>query len=248
MSRASETGHAKNVANFETLISFCTGYGAKYNPANANIKLSALQELLAKAQADMAALNATMPAYSQAVGIREAAFEPLSRLVTRIINAFAASGASEQSIDNAKTVGRKLQGRRAKSIAPPKPVTEGTPPEEAPKTHSVSQMSFDNRIENLDRLIQILKAEPSYKPNEIELQVATLETLLADLRAKNTAVINATTPLSNARIVRNETLYTAPNNLKEAALDTKIYIKSLFGASSSQYKQISGIRFVKPNT
>ena len=248
MSSTPESGHAKNVANFETLISFCTGYGAKYNPINANIKLSALQEIHTKAQADMAALNATMPAYSQAVGIREAAFEPLSRLVTRLINAFAATGAPEQSIDNAKTVGRKLQGRRAKSITAPKPTPEGTTPEETPKTISVSQMSFDNRIENLDRLIQILKAESAYKPNETELQVSALETLLTDLRAKNTAVINATTPLSNARITRNETLYIGPNNLKQVALEVKVYVKSVFGSSSLQYKQISGIRFTKINT
>lgn len=33
MASTSETGHAKNVANFSTLISFCTAYGTKYNPS-----------------------------------------------------------------------------------------------------------------------------------------------------------------------------------------------------------------------
>ena len=33
MPSTSETGHAKNVANFEDLISFCNGYGATYNPS-----------------------------------------------------------------------------------------------------------------------------------------------------------------------------------------------------------------------
>ena len=33
MASNSETGHAKNVANFEDLISFCNGYGATYNPS-----------------------------------------------------------------------------------------------------------------------------------------------------------------------------------------------------------------------
>lgn len=32
----SETGHTRNIANFEILISFCTSYGADYNPANAS--------------------------------------------------------------------------------------------------------------------------------------------------------------------------------------------------------------------
>lgn len=30
-----ETGHAKNIANFGTLISFVQGYGAAYAPSNA---------------------------------------------------------------------------------------------------------------------------------------------------------------------------------------------------------------------
>jgi hypothetical protein len=189
-----------------------------------------------------------MPTYNQAVGAREAAFEPLSRLVTRVINAFAISGASQQSINNDKTVARKLQGRRAKSVASSNTVPNETNTEETPKLISVSQMSFDGRVENLDKFIQILQAEPLYKPNEVELQVGTLKTLLADLRAKNTAVLNAVIPLSNARIVRNETLYEMPNNLKQAADDIKNYIKSVFGPTSSQYKQISSIKFTKPRS
>ncbi len=42
-----ETGHAKNVANFATLIAFCTGYGADYAPTNAMIDLAALNTALA---------------------------------------------------------------------------------------------------------------------------------------------------------------------------------------------------------
>ena len=40
-----ETGQAKNVANFEDLISFCNGYGATYNlskDALTNAKLTDL--------------------------------------------------------------------------------------------------------------------------------------------------------------------------------------------------------------
>jgi hypothetical protein len=246
MASTSETGHAKNVANFEDLISFCTGYGAKYNPSKASIRLEALQEIHNKAKAAIASVNATLPAYSQAVGNREAAFEPLSRLVTRITNAFAASNATAQSIDNAKTVARKLQGRRASNKADTMPVPEGAVAADTPKSISVSQMSYDSRIENLDKLIQILQAEKDYAPNETELQVDTLQTLLTDLRTKNTAVINATMPLSNARINRNETLYDAPSSLTVIAADVKLYTKSVFGATSPQYKQISGIKFTKP--
>jgi hypothetical protein len=54
MASTSETGHAKNVANFETLISFCAGYGATYNPSKANLKVPALQTQLASCKANIA--------------------------------------------------------------------------------------------------------------------------------------------------------------------------------------------------
>ena len=40
-----ETGHAKNVANFQDLIAFVTGYGATYNPTKNALKLSQLTTL-----------------------------------------------------------------------------------------------------------------------------------------------------------------------------------------------------------
>ncbi len=42
MASTTETGHAKNVATFEDLISFCTGYVAAYNPSKAGLKPPAI--------------------------------------------------------------------------------------------------------------------------------------------------------------------------------------------------------------
>jgi len=49
--------------------------------------------------------------------------------------------------------------------------------------------------------------------------------------------------LSNARITRNDILYKPNTGLVDIAIDTKTYIKSVFGASSPQYKQVSGLEF-----
>ena len=61
--------------------------------------------------------------------------------------------------------------------------------------------------------------------------------------AKNSAVVAAFTPLSNARILRNEILYKANTGLVDITLDTKTYIKSLYGATSPQYRQVSKLEF-----
>ena len=47
MASTSETGHAKNVANFQDLIEFVTGYGATYNPSKNSLKLPQLIALKA---------------------------------------------------------------------------------------------------------------------------------------------------------------------------------------------------------
>lgn len=243
MASTSETGHSKNVANFEDLVSFVTGYGAAYNPTKASIKLTALQTISVSAKNAVSAVNAALPTYSNAVAAREAAFAPLSKLITRVMNALKATDTTDQVDESAKTIVRKIQGTRAT----PKKTDEEKAAEKAEgkesKEISASQMSYDSRLDNFDKLIKLLTSVTLYAPNEADLKVTALTALYTDLKAKNTAVVNATTPLSNARISRNDILYKANVGLVDLALDTKTYIKSLYGATSPQYKQVSKLEF-----
>lgn len=242
MASTSETGHAKNVANFETLIQYCTGYGSSYNPSKASIQLASLNTKYTQAFNALNEVNEAVPANTLAVNERDIVFKPLSKLVTRIMNAVEASDVTKLFIDDVKTLVRKLQGKRAAKIQNPVPPEGGTNGDEPPKTHSVSQMSFDGKIENFDKLILLLAAEPNYNPNEEELKVTTLQTLLAAMRNSNLAVIETEVPLSNARISRNNVLYNSENGLPVLAQDVKKYVKSVFGADSPQFKQISKIK------
>jgi len=246
MASTIETGHAKNVATFEDLTSFITGYGATYNPSKAALKLPALITQLAAASATLQAVKVAKTANDNATNSRELAFKPLKPLATRIMNALAATDAETQTLDDAKSTNMKIQGKRAKAITQPdaKALAAGANPI---KTASTSQQSFDKMIDHFAQLIATLTAEANYAPNENELQVATLNTLLADLRAKNTVVINTTTALSNARIDRDDALYGADTGLVDVAQDAKQYVKSIFGATSRQYKQVSGLKFTRGN-
>ena len=245
MASTSETGHAKNVANFDELTSFATGYGTAYNPSKASIKITALQALSASAKNAINAVNAAEPAYKNAVAAREAAFVPLSKLVTRVMNALKATDTTVEVDDSAKTLVRKIQGVRAtaKKTEEEKKALAAAGKEVV--EISASQMSYDSRIDNFDKLIKLLASVALYTPNEADLKATALTTLYNDLKLKNTAVINATTPLSNARIARNEILYKDNTGLYDTAIDVKTYVKSVFGASSPQYKQVSGLKFTK---
>jgi hypothetical protein len=206
MASTIETGHAINVATFEDLISFCTGYGATYNPSKATLKIPAMTTQLTAANAALQAVKVAKTAYDNATNAREIAFKPFKPLATKIINGLAATEATAQTIDDVKSINFKIQGRRAKTVEKPdaKALAEGAEPV---KTASTSQQSYDKMIDHFAQLIATLTAEPKYLPNENELKVATHNTMLTDNRAKNTAVINATTALSNARIARDKALY-----------------------------------------
>lgn len=170
MSLKNETGHAKNVANFDELIGFCTGYGAAYNPSKASIKLAAMSTLLATAQATLATQKTAKTAFDNATNTREITFKPLKKLATKVINSLSATDALRQTVDDAKTVNFKIQGRRASAKAKTKPPVEGKAAEED-NSISVSQQSFDSNVDHFAKLIQTVTAETLYKPNEVELQV-----------------------------------------------------------------------------
>lgn len=244
MASNTETGHAKNVATFEDLISFCTAYGATYNPTKAALKIPALTAQLAAANAALQAVKVAKTTYDNATNAREIAFKPLKSLATKIVNSIAATEATPQTVDDVKSVNNKIQGRRAKAIEKPGADTIAADAEPV-KIISVAQQSYNKMVDHFAQLVATLTAEPKYFPNEPELKVAALNILVADLRAKNTAVINATTALSNARIARDKVIYAETTGLIDVSLAVKQYVKSLFGATSPQFKQVSGLRFPK---
>ena len=238
-----ETGHAKNVANFEDLISFVTSYVAAYNPTKTAIKVATLNLLFTQAKTDILNVTTKTVAFNNATNTRAMLFDPLRSLSTRLVNAFIATDATTEMIKDAKTINRKLQGKRAKIVQ----VTTD-PNAQAPNTISASQQSYDQLIEHFTKLIELLKSEPSYAPNEAELKTATLATQLAALKTANTNVSNAYTAVSNSRIARDKTLYKEKTGLYDVSGDVKNYVKSLFGATSQEFKQVSKIKFTKPKT
>lgn len=241
----SETGHAKNVANLEDLIIKCESFGAPYNPTNSKITIAALTALHTLASNSLQTVSDLFPTWIISVNNREAVFNPLRKLVTRIYNSVASCGASSLVVADVKTITRKMQGRRAKAIPKPIVKTEHTENEleEIHKYISVCQTSMDNQVENLYKLIQLLLSIPEYTPNEVDLQTASLTTLLNNMKSGNTAVIAATAPLNLARIQRNKVLYHPETGLVAIAGKVKKYVKSVFGAKSAQYYEVSKILF-----
>ena len=248
MASTSETGHAKNVANFEVLISRCTGFGAVYNPTKNSIKIASMNTLLGSARTSLQNVKTSKTAFDNATNAREIAFVNLKKICTRVVNALDSTDAAKQTVADAITINRKIQGKRASNkknpVATP-PVVVTTPQTPEIVQISVSQQSYDSLIDNFAKLIVSVSAEPLYTPNENDLKVTALNTLLTNLKTSNTAVINATPAYHTAVISRNTLLYQPETGLTDIASEVKKYVKSVFGAKSQQFAEISGLEFKK---
>lgn len=239
----SEQGHIKNVANFGRYISYVIGYGAAYVPTNPVIELPKLQTRQTVFQAAIDAVTPKASAETLAVNARQTAFDDLQKIAPRILAAADAATADQLFSNDLRTIVRKLQGRRASAKIKDNPLT---PVDESKQTASSSQMSYDNQIGFFAELIVLLKANALYNPNEAELKIAALEARLADLEAKNQAVITAIAEARTARNNRDAVLYDNPEGVKELADLIKKYVKSLYGANSPQLKQLQALKFKKP--
>jgi hypothetical protein len=231
-----ETGHARNVERFAQLISFVQGYGADYAPGNPAITLVNLQAKLAESEAGIDGVSSTKAPWTVAVNTRQNLFAELRPKTTRIVNSFASQGAPQNAVDDVKTLNRRINGIK---------VSKGTgTPDDDGKGHSASQQSYTQLTEHFDNLIELLDTS-GFAPNEPDLTLAALTTFATSMKDANTAVITATTPWSNARITRDEALYGEGGLVALAGL-VKKYVKSLYGADSAQFRQISGLEFTLP--
>ncbi len=240
MSAQYETGHARNLAAFETLISFCTSYGADYNPTQANLQITALQTQLTDAEAALALAKQKQAVYINTVDSRAQAYEPVKSLAMRIIYALVACGASKLTIDSAKTFKRKMVGKRATKINSPE-----NPEASLEKTNSASQQSFDQILSAFNSLISLLETQPGYAPNESDLQLTALKDFATGLKTANTAVINSKTDWAASRAQRDKLLYAPQSGVLDTTQQVKNYVRSIYGPSSTEYKKVSGLEMNK---
>lgn len=248
MISSKESGHAKNVSNFSAIIEVVLGYGTKYNPSNSSIQLPSLNSLSSLAKESIDTLYKAVTLQERAVNQRKEVFAPVKPLVTRVVNALAASQVSKHLLEDAQSLKKKLNGTKITGTSSEAAAAKSDAAEEpAPKAHSTSQQSFDSVVENMAKLISLLSAEPAYAPNETDLQLGSLTALLIKLRDANKLVMEAQTSLDNARMTRDKVLYTETTGLSDVAHLVKNYVVSVFGATSMEYKQLSGISIKNHN-
>ena len=236
MGNTSEAGHAKNVANLQKLIEQVTVY-SKYDPSVTPLTLPNLQSLYDNALQEVGNVESKRNVNKDAIYARQQAFKDLKSKSTKIISQLDILNLPSGKMEQAKSLNREIQGSTLKKEADP------TLPATVKKENSTSRQSFTQQADNFGTLLQIISEMPAYSPNEEELKVATLTTYKDTLMATTKTVDQTEAALNNQLTSRNKVLYSEDTGLYSIALDVKKYVKSVYGATSPEFKNVSSIKF-----
>jgi len=235
-----ETGHAKNVANLQKLIEQITTY-TQYNPSIENLKIPAVTTLYTNAIAVLNNVTDKKNANKNAIHLRQELNKDLKSKVTRIINHLDVLNLIDGKFNQAKSINKLIQG--TKKTIKVVPESEEQNENENEKTKSTSRQSFTETAENLSKLLQLVATIENYNPNIEDLKIENLNTYQTNL-VKATQQVNKTEAELNTELInRNKLLYSNENGLYEIAQNVKKYVKSVYGATSPEYTNVSKIRF-----
>jgi len=236
MAKISETGHGINISNYKLLIDKCTGFGGTYAPSNNDLKIGNMTTQWADVKAKHDALIIALQQSKIPINERELLFKGLSKLVTKVNGNVGSIKVSASFKKDVKGIADKIRGHNLKT----KRLDDGTPD---PQDVSNSHMSYVMRAENFRNLIDLLTSNPLYAPAEVELSINELNVLYTSMNDMNNNIGAILSPVEQARIARDKGLYNTEDGVLVNAKNCKSYVKGLFGASSAEYKLISGIRF-----
>ncbi len=234
-----ETGHAKTVANFETVVIILEGLGAAYYPNQSLIMPSALRHKLTKAKAVLDALDASEAA--RAVGELQDEYEELDKYVVNIKRAAEVEPNDPALTNDLASIVRKFYSPGKKTGQPA--AGAATPP--PARTRSGSARSFDNMSAYVADILALLRTKGSYKPNDDKVTVPAIEAKYAALEAKNNAAKSAIAADGNAKDARDAVLYDGAASVTKLVKLIKTQLARKPGRPSAAYQQITVLEFRK---
>lgn len=236
-------GNQQNVDNMELFTKRVVTFDPVYDPSEERLSIPSQKQVKVNGDEALLRVRTAESACNNATSARTDAFNTLGPLVTRVINALRISDVSEQTIAQGEAIVRVMHNKRLSVIDPPVQPAAGTETQVPPKVNKMHSGSFNTRIENFRRLILLLSTIPAYRPKQSDLTIELLNMKLETLTVANSASQTAEANSCAARVQRDIVLYAAKTGLVEIAMDSKLFVKSAYGASSAQYKLVSGISF-----
>jgi len=240
---ASNPGHQENVDNLGIMIGKLSTMGGGYQPSNPAYTVYSLGLLKTESVATNDAVMAALLTNKNDVATRTFEFSDFDNLITRVANTIRISNAKQQSVDQAMSIIRDIRGERATQLATEQELAAAKEKGAEIVQNTKHNASIKSQTVNFGKLNLTLGTMPEYNPNEADLKLFALIGKQATMTQQNEAVDSSAATLEGLRVTRNRALYSPTTGLVSVAKSVKLYVKSAFGATSSEYKQISGIVF-----
>ena len=174
---------------------------------------------------------------------REDLYKTIAPLGSSIISYCKSIEMDVNDMDNLRSFVREIRGQRAKAVVVPPPGAGGTPP----RTVSAAQTSYANRLDSFSKFVEKLRTQTTYKPNEPQFKLDTLDAKVDAMETANTQVVEAEADTKSLRSTLDGGLYTGADSVLKSMEVAKAYIVAVFGTKNSVYKAITKLKFRKPS-
>ena len=239
-----ETGHTKNVANFETTTIILTNLGAEYTPPQDLILLPELQTFLGASQTALGEIDTAQAAKTIAVDEVQAEFKDLDKYVVNIKRQAQVEVNEPAFTADLQTLVNKFAPPGRKTGVPDDLSTPDI--DESRTAQSQSQRSRDNQVAHLADISALLKTKSDYKAVGTPYNIPTIDAKIASLTAKNNAARNTIAQLGNKLNARDALIYNDNTGILARIKLIKTYLALKFGKDSAAYQQINALEFRKP--
>ena len=178
---------------------------------------------------------------------RQTEADELDSMAAQAVALLEAQGVSAETIEDARSLVRKLRGDRKSKPAPDNPLTLDI--DESDANNSTSQQSNAARIAKFRELVDFLAAQPAYvNVTNSRFKIGSLQSFIDGVEAKHNASITAATALDNKRADRDAFYYTGEKSVLNLAKRYKKLVFGAYGGDSPEYQAVSEIPFQKPNS
>ena len=242
--KQNESGHAKLLESLDRLIANGSNLDQGRLDPPADLTIAALQAVLTQGTLLHGNVGNSKADFRTIALDRTTVVDKFDAVAAQSVGQLAGRGASVETVEDARSYVRKLQGARSKPKATQDPNSPNFDPTE--KNISASQQSSAAKISNFLELVDFLEAQPEYADvRQSGVSIADLRALAQSAQTKHTASIAAVARLDTDRNDRNKFFYLDDGNICDLAARYKNLVKGVFGAGSVEYKTINAIPFKK---
>lgn len=217
----------------------CAGLAPAYAPPPGGTTLATFMTKIVACETLNNTVTGNASFWSDSVTQRIAVTRTIKATTTQLINYIKGSSTWKSKLPAAQRYANAIRGMKPplKPLPPPAP---GTP---AKKRRERGGQSFAELETNWRGLVTLATGLPGFAPTDEKIQAGTINGLLSSLKNLNDTIPGQEAALSEAQQDRQKAYFEPEFGLEDLFKGVKTTVKGNYGASSSQWAQVKGMKW-----